>query len=118
MTKVTVSSISNRPEVTDRQNGTYAVKYEPPPCEGTQLSVAVTLRGRHIRDSPFAVTVRTGCNYGALGTATVQLGGEGDGEGQLCRPWGVCVSREGHIIVADRSNNRIQVTTFSHNSTR
>ncbi|XP_018903617.2 E3 ubiquitin-protein ligase TRIM71 [Bemisia tabaci] len=34
---------------------------------------------------------------------------EGDGEGQLCRPWGVCCDENGNIIVADRSNNRVQI---------
>ncbi|KAJ3649049.1 hypothetical protein Zmor_020811 [Zophobas morio] len=34
---------------------------------------------------------------------------EGVQNGELCRPWGVCCNSLGHIIVADRSNNRIQV---------
>lgn len=40
---------------------------------------------------------------------SLQFGTEGEGDGQLCRPWGVCCDRLGNIIVADRSNNRIQV---------
>ncbi|KAG5892471.1 hypothetical protein JTB14_017435 [Gonioctena quinquepunctata] len=39
------------------------------------------------------------------------FGGEGELEGQLCRPWGVCCDQLGNIFVADRSNNRIQVFT-------
>lgn len=46
------------------------------------------------------------------------FGTEGDADGQLCRPWGVCCDRNGQIIVADRSNNRVQVFnsngSFSH----
>lgn len=46
------------------------------------------------------------------------FGREGEGEGELCRPWGVACDKEGHIVVADRSNNRIQVFkpdgTFRH----
>ncbi|CAD0203307.1 unnamed protein product [Chrysodeixis includens] len=34
---------------------------------------------------------------------------EGQDEGQVSRPWGLCVDREGNIIVADRRNNRIQI---------
>ncbi|KAF5302014.1 hypothetical protein FQA39_LY10484 [Lamprigera yunnana] len=41
--------------------------------------------------------------------APIVIGSEGEGDGQLCRPWGVCCDRNGNIIVADRSNNRIQV---------
>ncbi|RZF32230.1 hypothetical protein LSTR_LSTR011502 [Laodelphax striatellus] len=41
------------------------------------------------------------------------FGEVGSGDGQLYRPWGVCCSKEGNIIVADRSNNRVQV--FSGN---
>lgn len=37
------------------------------------------------------------------------FGGEGEQDGQLCRPWGVCCTAEGNIVVADRSNNRIQI---------
>lgn len=40
---------------------------------------------------------------------SLTFGTEGEQDGQLCRPWGVCCDRLGHIIVADRSNNRIQV---------
>ncbi|GAB0090392.1 Protein wech [Sergentomyia squamirostris] len=34
---------------------------------------------------------------------------EGSAEGDVSRPWGVCVDRDGQILVADRRNNRIQV---------
>lgn len=37
------------------------------------------------------------------------FGGEGDQIGKLCRPWGICCDRAGNILIADRSNNRIQV---------
>ncbi|KAJ8928873.1 hypothetical protein NQ314_018494 [Rhamnusium bicolor] len=37
------------------------------------------------------------------------FGSDGDLEGQLCRPWGVCCDHLGQIVVADRSNNRIQI---------
>lgn len=34
---------------------------------------------------------------------------DGSLEGQLSRPWGVCVDKDGNIIIGDRRNNRIQV---------
>ena len=98
-----------RADVVDRQNGQYAVTYCPQ-AEGQHL-ISATMRGKHIKDSPYTVTVRSGRNYAAIGAMLVELGGEGDEEGRLCRPWGVCTVRDGYIVVADRSNNRIQVFT-------
>lgn len=34
---------------------------------------------------------------------------DGHDDGQVSRPWGLCVDRDGNIIVADRRNNRVQV---------
>lgn len=39
------------------------------------------------------------------------FGMEGSEEGQVCRPWGVCIDQEGNILIADRSNNRVQIFT-------
>lgn len=96
-------------DVCDRHNGTYLITYCPP-MEG-QHRTHVTIRGNHIHNSPFVLNVRSGRNYSAIGQPMFMFGEEGDAEGQLCRPWGVCTDKYGHIIVADRSNNRIQVNT-------
>ncbi|KAK6184738.1 hypothetical protein SNE40_007143 [Patella caerulea] len=96
-----------RTEVIDRHNGTYTVTYRPQ-TEGKHI-ISVTIRGKHIRDSPFTVTIRNGRNYAMVGQLIHQFSSEGDGDGQLCRPWGVCCDRDGNIIIADRSNNRIQI---------
>lgn len=42
-------------------------------------------------------------------TPALVFGAEGGNDGELCRPWGVCCDNQGRILVADRSNNRIQV---------
>lgn len=34
---------------------------------------------------------------------------DGSLDGQLSRPWGVCVDKDGNIIIGDRRNNRIQI---------
>lgn len=94
-------------EVTDHQNGSYAVTYLPK-CEGEHL-VSVLVCNQHIQGSPFKVMVKSGRSYGSLGSQVSSLGCEGEGDGQLCRPWGVSVDKEGYVVVADRSNNRIQV---------
>lgn len=39
-------------------------------------------------------------------------GAEGDGEGAFCRPQGITTDNEGHILVCDSRNNRIQVGFF------
>lgn len=96
-----------RTDVMDRQNGTYTVTYRPQ-LEGQHI-ISVVIRGKHIKDSPFVVNVRSGRNYNSVGNMLLQFGSEGEADGMLCRPWGVCCDKDGYIIVADRSNNRIQV---------
>lgn len=95
-----------RTEVLDRQNGTYSVTYRPQ-IEG-QHSISVMINGKHIHESPFSVSVTSGRNYVAAGVMLMQFGGEGEDEGKLCRPWGICYHKEGFVLVADRSNNRVQ----------
>lgn len=34
---------------------------------------------------------------------------DGHEDGQVSRPWGLCVDKDGNIVVADRRNNRVQV---------
>lgn len=103
-------------EVSDQQNGTYLVSYRPQ-LEGEHL-VSVTLCNQHIENSPFKVLVKSGRSYVGIGLPGLSFASEGDSDGKLCRPWGVSVDKEGYIIVADRSNNRIQVFqpcgTFHH----
>ncbi|KAL4234661.1 E3 ubiquitin-protein ligase trim71 [Mactra antiquata] len=95
-----------RTEVIDRQNGSYSISYRPQ-NEGRHL-ISVMINGKHIHESPFTVDVRSGRNYVSMGGMITQFGGEGEEEGKLCRPWGICYHKDGFILVADRSNNRIQ----------
>ncbi|XP_059478337.1 E3 ubiquitin-protein ligase TRIM71-like isoform X2 [Neocloeon triangulifer] len=103
-------------DVQDRGDGSYLVSYLPR-REGIH-EVSVTLRGRPIRHSPFHPMVRTGRDYVNVGMPYCVFGQEGESEGDLCRPWGVACDKEGRIVVADRSNNRVQVFeadgTFRH----
>ncbi|KAF2884307.1 hypothetical protein ILUMI_21869 [Ignelater luminosus] len=77
-----------------------------------ELQVGGAPRGRPVLGAPRPVIARECSNVSLI------VGSEGEGDGQLCRPWGVCCDRAGNIIVADRSNNRIQVFRangiFSH----
>jgi len=42
-----------------------------------------------------------------------QIGTKGSGKGQLQGPSGVAIDKQGHILVTDRVNNRLQVRKFS-----
>lgn len=82
-------------------------------CIGTYI-VSIQVRGRHIGESPMKVKVRKRRNYFNIGDSDHQIGTDGEQEGQLCRPWGICCDPYGNIIVADRSNNRVQVCFGIH----
>jgi len=98
-----------RADIQDKQNGTYLVNYCPP-SDG-QYIVSVFMNGGHINSSPFSVNVKCGRGYNNIGKVQfcINGGGEGNGDGQFCRPWGICCDNTGCIIIADRSNNRVQV---------
>lgn len=104
---VAASGGVTRGDVEDRRDGTFLVTYKPR-AEGPH-SLHVTLRGRHIVGSPFALAVRGQRAYDAIRSPALTFGGEGGDDGQFLRPWGICCDRQGRIIVADRSNNRVQV---------
>jgi len=108
--KVIIDSPSGKQivgEIYDRQNGNYSVTYHPL-TEGEHV-IHATIRGQPIMESPFNLSIKLGRSYVNIGQPIFQVGTEGEDGGQLCRPWGVCCDREGNLIVADRSNNRIQV---------
>ncbi|XP_062544409.1 protein wech isoform X2 [Armigeres subalbatus] len=44
----------------------------------------------------------------AVGPSTT-FGFDGHEDGQVSRPWGISVDKDGHVLVADRRNNRVQV---------
>ncbi|XP_061738550.1 E3 ubiquitin-protein ligase TRIM71 [Nerophis ophidion] len=94
-------------DISDHHNGSYTVSYVAQ-CEGEHL-VSVLVCNQHIQGSPFKVFVKSGRSYGSLGAQVSSFGAEGEGDGQLCRPWGISVDKEGYVVVADRSNNRIQI---------
>ena len=98
-------------DVRSKRDGTYQVSYTSN-IEGKH-KLQVTLRGKNIYGSPYTVNVCNKRNYTEAGPAVSTFGQEGNRDGDLCRPWGVCCDRNKNIIVADRSNNRIQIFTQS-----
>jgi len=87
--------------------GRYLVRWRPH-IEGEHI-LTITLKGRHIQDSPFKCVVRAGRDYGQVGVPVLEFGREGTSDGELCRPWGVACTPSGMLVVADRSNNRVQI---------
>lgn len=70
------------------------------------LSVS-PIGGRAIALSDSPIVVHRGHDVPVK--ASKIIGNTGDVDDNLCRPWGVACDGEGHIVVADRSNNRIQI---------
>ncbi|XP_026287949.2 E3 ubiquitin-protein ligase TRIM71 [Frankliniella occidentalis] len=94
-------------DVDDRRDGSFLVVYRAR-AEGPH-ALHVTLRGRHIVGSPFHLAVRSVRTYDGIRSPVVSFGRQGGQDGEFLRPWGICADRQGRLIVADRSNNRIQV---------
>jgi len=96
-----------RRSIFDGQNGTYRVIWKPS-VVGEHF-INITVKDLNIQHSPFRVNVRMGRNYKSITDPVALFGSEGETEGQLCRPWGICCTKNGLILVANRSNNRIEV---------
>ena len=106
--KVTASGGGLLPlDIRDNQDGSYSINFRPHVKGEHQLVVAI--RGQHISGSPFSLRVDGGREYGRFGVVSQCWGSEGAGNGQFCRPWGICCDQQGNVIVGDRSNHRIQV---------
>lgn len=96
-------------EIIDNRDGTYLVHYKLNSVG--RYVVSVTIGGLDIKGSPFNLLVRTARNYFLIGQnpkGTI-IATEGQEPGKVCRPWGVACDSLGRIIIADRSNNRIQI---------
>jgi len=100
----------------EAMNGQFPVSWRPH-VEGDHY-IYLQLNSVSLPGSPFMCPVRSGRDYSTIGVPVRVFGREGSGDGEMCRPWGVCCTKEGWIVVADRSNNRIQVFlsngTFHH----
>lgn len=65
--------------------------------------------GQGILGYAFPITVKYSINPAQSGLPLLSFAPEGPDEGEVSRPWGLCVNKEGNILVADRRNNRIQI---------
>lgn len=66
-------------------------------------------QGRPVPSNKFPVVVRINRTSDMSVKPKKIIGNNGDADDNLCRPWGIACDREGHVVIADRSNNRIQV---------
>ncbi|XP_068743648.1 E3 ubiquitin-protein ligase TRIM71-like isoform X2 [Montipora capricornis] len=91
----------NSQNVEDHKNGSYGVTYSP--STAGMHKVSVTVRDKHIQGSPFKVNVLTS------GEAYLKFGKKGTEIGEFNGIFGVAVDDEGHIIITDCHNHRVQV---------
>lgn len=100
-------------DIRDHTDGSYSISFRPQSKGEHQLVIAI--RGQLIQGSPFTLFVDGGREYGRFGVLTQVFGSEGSGNGQFCRPWGICCDQHGNILVGDRSNHRVQVFDINGN---
>ncbi|VDK85505.1 unnamed protein product [Onchocerca ochengi] len=95
--------------IAEQDGGIYSLSYFPTD-EGHHF-LDIKIRGVSICGCPTVIYAREGRNYGTIARTgpLFSFGSEGSADGQFCRPWGICCDNKGRIVVADRSNNRIQI---------
>ena len=94
--------------IDDNKDGIYNISYFPRVQRTIKLLVKVN--GVHIHGSPFTVTVKP-----FQVKPVLCIGKQGSGEGMFKYPYGVAVNDTDEIMVADGSNDRVQV--FDSNGT-
>jgi len=72
-------------------------------------NAAVKLKGKHIKGSPFEITVLQKLRYKAMHKPVLTFESEGCADGQLSGPFAVCTNDRGDFLIADSRNHRIQV---------
>ena len=75
--------------------------------------IAVYVRDKPVRGSPFGVHVTSGIDKDKIGPLLTQFGSAGilltTKNDDSYEPWGITCNREGNIIVTDHNNHKIQV---------
>lgn len=89
-----------------------------PPISPLSASFSTSSFMPGLCDAPLSPTLHSlPRSYATLERRSVPLatfGGEGTRDGLLSRPWGICCDSHGRILVADRSNNRVQASLRPH----
>ena len=87
--------------IRDYQDGSYEASFVAKQTGEVKLSVAIN--GRHIKGSPYSVSVHR--NYLALDVPSKVVN---DG-GRMGKPWGIAFGKDGMWAVADRTNQRVYI---------
>ncbi|KRY48844.1 E3 ubiquitin-protein ligase TRIM71, partial [Trichinella britovi] len=96
-------------QIVDRNDGKYTCTFTPR-MEGEHL-VSLFVRGQAMPNCPLKLSVNGGRSYLTVSGRypTNRFCSQGSGDGQLYRPWGIACDKLNRIIVADRTNHRIQI---------
>ncbi len=100
---------------------THAIKVFKPNGEETKIGSS-DIAGQPRLSFPWGIALVGDTIYAVSNQCTIKMystdgryigvfGGYGDGTGQLSSPYGICTDGKGRVLVADRSNNRIQIFT-------
>ncbi|XP_026673475.1 uncharacterized protein LOC113464921 [Ceratina calcarata] len=100
-----VPIVGNFGEVVDTNPELLQISNDP--CETQPMPILHKTMPKHI----FPKEVRT-LNSGEPVEPSVIIGTNDNDLYKLCRPWGVACDDEGHVVVSDRSNHRIQIFTL------
>jgi len=71
--------------------------------------LSVKLHGVDVTNSPQRITIYPMKMWTEQSIVASFFGAEGVSKGEFQRPWGVSCDRRGRLLVADRTNNRVQV---------
>ena len=88
-------------EVMDNKDGSYSASFVANQVGEVKLSV--TIKGQHIKGSPFSVKVHGKRNTIDKPSKVV------DADGKMGTPWGIAFGRDGMWAVADNSNNCVWI---------
>ena len=87
-------------KVLDNENGSYYASFVPK--QAGELRLSVIINGRHIKGSPYSVSVRS---YLALNMPSKVV----NFDGRMGQPWGIAFSKDGMWAVADQSNHCVYI---------
>ena len=87
--------------VLDNQNGSYSASFVP--TQAGEIRLSLIINGRHIKGSPYSVSVCR--NYHALHMPSKVV----NDSGRMGEPWGIAFSKNGMWAVADHSNHCVYI---------